>query len=104
MLGYTRDATHQNQLKTAYSGFKLPTVLGSYGQNLATTQQINKTLKEWQNVGYMARVNYNYANKYYLTANFRRDGFSGFARVVNGLTFQVYLLLGHCLRKILCRM
>mgnify|MGYP000122716377 FL=1 len=71
MLGYTRDATHQNQLKTAYSGFKLPTVLGSYGQNLATTQQINKTLKEWQNVGYMARVNYNYANKYYLTANFR---------------------------------
>lgn len=80
MLGYTRDATHQNQLKTAYSGFKLPTVLGSYGQNLATTQQINKTLKEWQNVGYMARVNYNYANKYYLTANFRRDGFSGFAK------------------------
>ena len=49
---------------------KLQTVLGSYGQNLATTQQINKTLKEWQNVGYMARVNYNYANKYYLTANF----------------------------------
>ena len=47
---------------------------------MATTQQINKTLKEWQNVGYMARVNYNYANKYYLTANFRRDGFSGFAK------------------------
>ena len=30
-----------------------------------------------------------------MTANFRRDGFSGLQRVVNGLTFQVYLLLGH---------
>lgn len=80
MVGYTRDASHRSQLKTAYSGFKLPTVLGMYGQNLATTQQINKRLDEWQNVGYMARVNYNYANRYYLTANFRRDGFSGFAK------------------------
>ena len=104
MLGYTRDATHQNQLKTAYSGFKLPTVLGSYGQNLATTQQINKTLKEWQNVGYMARVNYNYANKYYLTANFRVMVSLDLQKVVNGLTSQVCLQLGHCPRKILCRM
>lgn len=80
LVGYTRDATHQQQLKTAYSGFKQPPVLGSFGQNLATTQQINKSLSEWQNVGYMARLNYNYDNKYYITANFRRDGFSGFAK------------------------
>lgn len=32
----------KNQLKTAYSGFKLPTVLGSYGQNLATTQRLTR--------------------------------------------------------------
>ena len=80
MVGYTRDATHQDYIETDYAGFEIPPILGQYGQEYATSQQIQKTLTEYQNVGYMARVNYNYANKYYVTANFRRDGFSGFAK------------------------
>ena len=34
---------------------------------------------EWDLVSYMVRVNYNYKEKYYLTATGRRDGYSGFA-------------------------
>ncbi len=34
---------------------------------------------EWDLVSYMARANYNYKEKYYLTATWRRDGYSGFA-------------------------
>ena len=34
---------------------------------------------EWDLVSYMARLNYNYQEKYYLTATIRRDGYSGFA-------------------------
>ena len=34
---------------------------------------------EWDLVSYMARLNYNFRAKYYLTATIRRDGYSGFA-------------------------
>lgn len=34
---------------------------------------------EWDLVSYMARLNYNYKSRYYLTATIRRDGYSGFA-------------------------
>ncbi len=34
---------------------------------------------EWDLVSYMVRLNYNYKEKYYLTATGRRDGYSGFA-------------------------
>ena len=34
---------------------------------------------EWDLVSYMARLNYNFREKYYLTATIRRDGYSGFA-------------------------
>ena len=33
---------------------------------------------EWSMVSYLARVNYNYDNKYYLTASIRTDGSSRF--------------------------
>lgn len=34
---------------------------------------------EWDLVSYMARLNYNFNEKYYVTATARRDGYSGFA-------------------------
>lgn len=39
----------------------------------------SSSLTEWQLVSYMARLNYNYNGKYYLTATGRQDGYSGFA-------------------------
>jgi len=34
---------------------------------------------EWELISYMARLNYDYKSRYYLTATVRRDGYSGFA-------------------------
>ena len=45
--------------------------------NLPANRGIPKN--EWDLVSYMARLNYNFREKYYLTATIRRDGYSGFA-------------------------
>ncbi len=65
------------------------TTLGMWGLHKATTQKIDLTVNssannyqyggvEKTNVGYLGRINYNYAGKYYLTASLRRDGASVF--------------------------
>jgi TonB-linked SusC/RagA family outer membrane protein len=38
------------------------------------------SFSEWAMVSYLARINYNYASKYYLTASFRTDGSSRFGK------------------------
>ena len=78
--GYTREATNSNSLGTDFTGYPTPTTLGVYNieaANSVTNTYRNRT--QTQSVGYLGRVNYNWANKYYLTGNFRRDGFSAFA-------------------------
>ena len=79
-LGYTREATNSNSMGMYFAGLPTPTTLGVYNietANKITEQYRNRT--QTQAVGYLARVNYNFANKYYLTGNFRRDGYSAFA-------------------------
>lgn len=48
--------------------------------NLGIGTMFTETSSAWQesNVGLMGRVNYNYKNRYLLTATVRRDGYSGF--------------------------
>jgi TonB-linked SusC/RagA family outer membrane protein len=78
--GYTREATNSNSLGTNFTGYPTPTTLGVY--NIETANSVTETYRNrvrTQSVGYLARVNYNFANKYYLTGNFRRDGYSAFA-------------------------
>ena len=78
--GYTREATNSNSLGTNFTGYPTPTTLGVY--NIEAANSVTETYRnrtQTQSVGYLARVNYNFANKYYLTANCRRDGFSAFA-------------------------
>ena len=78
--GYTREATNSNSLGTNFTGYPTPTTLGVY--NIETANSVTETYRnrtQTQSVGYLARVNYNWANKYYLTGNFRRDGYSAFA-------------------------
>ncbi len=79
-VGYTREATNSNSLGTDFTGYPIPTTLGVY--NIETANSVTDTYRnrvETQAVGYLARLNYNFANKYYITGNFRRDGFSAFA-------------------------
>lgn len=60
----------------------------SYPNNLIYTlnavsnilYQGNSTQSEWTLISYLARLNYNYKNKYYLTASIRADGSSRFGQ------------------------
>ena len=79
-VGYTREATNSNSLGASFTGYPTPTTLGVYNIEAAnSTTDVYRNRVETQAVGYLARLNYNFANKYYITGNFRRDGFSAFA-------------------------
>ncbi|MDD3062487.1 MAG: SusC/RagA family TonB-linked outer membrane protein [Massilibacteroides sp.] len=80
IAGYTREATNIETLKSVYSDFDTTTALGTYGQDLAGTQKTARLRTESQSVAYLARINYNYYNRYYFTFNFRHDGYSAFAK------------------------
>ena len=79
-VGYTREATDSNTMGSSFTGYPTPTTLGVY--NIEAANSVTDTYRnrvQTQAVGYLARLNYNFANKYYITGNFRRDGFSAFA-------------------------
>ena len=78
MVGYTREAYNSEQLRSDYTGFDVPTILGAYGQEMANTQNIRRLRTSTQAIGIMARAGYNYKNTYYANFTFRRDGFSAF--------------------------
>ncbi|WP_205461963.1 TonB-dependent receptor [Mangrovibacterium lignilyticum] len=78
---YTRDSYDYKYKRVDGSDFSDlgNTELGYNGLTYAKTQTINSfnnTLKT--NIGYLARINYNYADKYHLTTSVRRDGSSVF--------------------------
>lgn len=80
-LVYTRDASKAEGNTVEANGFTGlgNTTLGFYGLNNAETQKydnISYTLHT--DVGYLARANYSYDNKYHFNASFRRDGSSVF--------------------------
>lgn len=81
LAGYTRDDTQTETLSTSGNDFGAfgSTVLGIYGLQNATTQQVSSNYLEAANVTYIGRINYNYKSKYYLQASFNRGGYSAFA-------------------------
>lgn len=52
--------------------------LGLAGMNTGSYQTVTPYIRDWTLISGLARVNYNYAHKYYLTASFRADGSSKF--------------------------
>ena len=52
--------------------------LGMAGMSQGTPSQDLSLISSWSMVSYLARVNYNYKSRYYLTASFRADGSSKF--------------------------
>lgn len=54
------------------------TALGINGLSKATVQKVVLNNTERSNVGYLARINYSYDDKYYLTGSYRKDGASVF--------------------------
>lgn len=79
MGGYTRESYNYESLKTNFSNFSIPTMLGVYKQDLASTITISRQRTRSSAVAYLGRANYNYKNTYYATFNYRRDGYSAFA-------------------------
>ena len=53
-------------------------ILGYNAMEMAENQETSTSAYEENNLSYMGRINYSYANRYLLTATVRRDGFSGF--------------------------
>jgi TonB-linked SusC/RagA family outer membrane protein len=83
LAGYQRDYNTNSRIATSASDFSSAgtTVLGYYGLNLGNpaNQRVSSTFNEVGNLAYLGRLNYNYDSKYYLTMNYRRDGYSAFA-------------------------
>ena len=76
----TRDQLKYEDVNTTGSDFASNgnTTLGIYGLSKATVQKVILNNSERSNVGYLARINYSYNDRYYLTGSFRRDGASVF--------------------------
>ena len=76
----TRDHLRYEDLNATGSNFAANgnTTLGIYGLSKATVQKVILDNQERSNTGYLARLNYSYNDKYYLTGSYRRDGASVF--------------------------
>lgn len=81
LVGYTRDSYKIESLRFAASDFSKAgtTRLGYNALQLGNTQTGTTEVTEYSNVGYIARLNYNYKQRYYATFNYRRDGYSAFS-------------------------
>ena len=80
-LVYTRDMTKAEGFRAFGQNFSGigNTTLGFYGLNNAETQKVqNLSYTLHTDVGYLARVNYSFKNKYHFNASVRRDGSSVF--------------------------
>lgn len=76
----TRDNSQFEDVNASGSDFAANgnTALGIYGLAKATVQKVALNNIGRSNVGYLARLNYSYDDKYYLTSSIRRDGASVF--------------------------
>ena len=79
MVGYTREASNSELLRTDFKGFTVPTTLGVYKQDLANTRTLRRERTSSSAIGILARANYNYKGTYYANFTFRRDGYSAFS-------------------------
>lgn len=76
----TRDRLKFQDINSTGSNFAANgnTALGMYGLSKAAVQKVNLNDTVRTNIGYLARLNYSFNDKYFLTASWRRDGASVF--------------------------
>ena len=76
----TRDHRKYEQVNSTGSNFSANgnTTLGIYGLSKSAVQKVVLNNDERSNIGYLARLNYAFNNKYFLTGSYRRDGASVF--------------------------
>lgn len=76
----TRDSWYERWDQMTGTDFEANgnTMLGYDGLQYATTQKATTGITRRRNVGYFGRASYSFADKYYFTASYRRDGASVF--------------------------
>ena len=77
LLGVTLQENSRKVNNTGYKNLPFES-LGMAGISLGTLASTSSSITESSLLSFLARVNYNYASKYYLTASFRADGSSKF--------------------------
>lgn len=75
LAGYTVQKQRDDFLSATAANFPNDLI---HTLNAGTVNGGTSTLSEWSMISYLARVNYNYKNKYFLTSTIRRDGSSRF--------------------------
>lgn len=75
LLGYTIQKQRDETMYVAANNFPNDLV---HTLNAGTVTAGNTTASEWSLLSYLARVQYNFKNKYFLTGAIRRDGMSRF--------------------------
>jgi TonB-linked SusC/RagA family outer membrane protein len=82
LLGTTAEKYQNNEQSLAIKGVPADPNLWYVQNGIPSSLQYNQPAsgypQKWTRAGYIARVNYTYADKYQLTANFRADGSSVF--------------------------
>jgi len=78
-LVYSLEGARQESSNATSRTFSTP-ILGWNAMELGDIQKVNSGAWESTSEAFMARMNYSYDRKYLLTATYRRDGYSGFAR------------------------
>lgn len=78
-----------NNLSTGLSGMRIGQSFDDIYvySNFITINSLNSSVSENRSEGYFSRVNYDYANKYLLSASFRRDGNSRFPKDIRWANF-----------------
>ncbi|WP_183557829.1 SusC/RagA family TonB-linked outer membrane protein [Mucilaginibacter sp. SP1R1] len=77
LVGYTAQKYHQNYNQESGYGFPNDNI-----SSLAAATQFNNPqydIQEWSLASFVSRLNYNYKNRYLISASYRRDGSSRFA-------------------------
>ena len=68
LAGYTREAYNQEAIRIDFSEFDIPAAadLGTYGLDLSNANNMTAARQRtsWQRISYLARLNYNFANRY----------------------------------------
>ena len=78
MAGYNSESyfiNNMNMQRTDVISDSLPTINTATGETSGTN-----TMSDWSTLGYFARINYNFDERYLLQFSFRRDGSSRFRR------------------------
>ncbi|UIR57618.1 TonB-dependent receptor [Sphingobacterium sp. SRCM116780] len=78
LLGFTQQDARNEIFNAGSENFVTDEFLYNSLQSGSTIVRPNSDAYSWVLHSYLARVNYNYANKYYVSASIRRDGSSRF--------------------------